>query len=215
MNDLALFPSEAATWAEALIHSRRTTLPKRLCGPGPDAAQRSAILSAAAAAPDHGQLLPWRFVEVPVAQRARLASAFADALLGRDPEASAEALDQAREKAHRAPWLLLAVCRARGGDPEVPAQERLLSAGAAIQNMLLMATAMGHGSSLTSGKALSAPHLRRLFDLHEDEDALCFVNIGRVSEARKPRPRPPVAAFFSQLGGGQADDDPPDAARTL
>lgn len=191
---------DATTWAEALIHSRRTTLPKRLCGPGPDGAQRAAILAAAAAAPDHGQLLPWRFVEVPESQRTRLADAFAAALLARDAQAGAEELAQAREKAHRAPWLLLAVCRARGGDAEIPAQERLLSAGAAVQNMLLLATAMGLGSGLTSGKALASDALRALFGLHADEDALCFVNIGHVAQPRKARPRSPVDAFFTILG---------------
>ncbi len=196
---------DATTWAETLLQSRRTTLPKRLCGPGPNGAQRTAILSAAAAAPDHGQLLPWRFIEVPETQRARLATAFADALLARDPQASDDELAQAREKAHRAPWLLLAVCRVRGGDPEVPAHERVLSAGAAIQNMLLLATAMGLGSGLTSGKALSSNALRSLFALHADEDALCFINIGHVREARKPRPRPPVDAYFSQLGSGTSE----------
>ena len=191
---------DATAWAEALIHSRRTTLPKRLCGPGPDGAQRAAILSAAAAAPDHGQLLPWRFVEVPEGQRARLADAFAAALLARDAQAGDEELAQAREKAHRAPWLLLAVCSTRGGDAHVPAHERLLSAGAAIQNMLLLATAMGLGSGLTSGKALSSDALRRLFGLLAEEDALCFINIGHVAQARKIRPRPPVDAYFSLLG---------------
>ena len=202
MTDLALHPTEATAWADALIHSRRTTLPKRLCGPGPDGAQRAAILAAAAAAPDHEQLLPWRFIEVPDTQRTRLATAFAEALLARDPNAGADELEQAREKARRAPWLLLAVCRPRGGDPEVPAHERVLSAGAAIQNMLLLATAMGLGSALTSGKALSSAPLRALFGLHADEDALCFINIGHVREARKPRPRPPVDAYFSRLDDG-------------
>ena len=127
MNPIAVPPStvpspDAPSWADTLIHSRRTTLPKRLCGPGPDGAQRNAILAAAAAAPDHGQLLPWRFIEVPDTQRARLAQAFADALLARDPAASADDVEQAREKAHRSPWLLLAVCRARGGVRGHPAQ---------------------------------------------------------------------------------------------
>ena len=126
----------------------------------------------------------------------------AEALLARDPTASADELDQAREKAQRAPWLLLAVCRVRGGDPEVPAHERVLSAGAAIQNMLLLTAAMGLGSGLTSGKALVSDALRGLFALHADEDALCFINIGHVREARKPRPRPPVDAYFSRLGDG-------------
>lgn len=190
---------EAANWAAALIQSRRTTLPKRLRGQGPDSSQRSAILEAASAAPDHGQLLPWRFIEVPQTQRDRLAKAFADALLSRDPLACPDDLAQAREKAHRSPWLLLAVCRTRGGDAAVPGQERLLSAGAAIQNMLLLATAMGFGSSLTSGKALTSDALRRLFSLHPDEDAICFINFGEVAQSRKSRPRPPVEAFFTSL----------------
>jgi nitroreductase len=191
---------ESASWTETLLHSRRTTLPKRLCGPGPDAAQQAQILRAAAAAPDHGQLLPWRFIEVPEAQRPALAAAFVQALHERDPLATAEQRQQAGDKAHRSPWLLLAVCAVRGGDPEVPAQERLLSAGCALQNMLLMATAMGFGSALTSGKALQSAALRTLFGLGEHEDALCFLNVGQVVEPRRPRPRPAPEAYFSRLG---------------
>ncbi len=192
--------SDALQWTRTLLESRRSTLPKRLRSPGPDAAQQAAILAAAAAAPDHGQLLPWRFIEVPQSHRAELAQAFADALLERDPGASADELEQAREKAHRAPWLLLAVCRVRGGDPDIPGQERLLSAGCAIQNMLLLASAAGYGSGLTSGKALASRALRQLFALREDEDALCFINIGTISEARRGKPRPDSSAYFSRLG---------------
>lgn len=192
--------TDARHWAEALLHGRRTTLPKRLQAPGPDPEQQAAILAAAAAAPDHGQILPWRFVEVPEPQRERLAEAFAAALLERDAAAGSAELAQAREKAHRAPWLLLAICRVRGGDPDIPAAERLISAGCAIQNMLLLATALGYGSGLTSGKALQSQALRRLFGLHEDEEALCFVNVGSISEARRGKARPDVGAYFSRLG---------------
>lgn len=192
--------SDALQWAQALLDGRRTTLPKRLHPPGPDPVQQAAILAAAAAAPDHGQLLPWRFVEVPQAHRAELAQVFAAALLERDPDANADELEQAREKAYRAPWLLLAICRVRGGDPDIPGQERLLSAGCAIQNMLLLASAADYGSGLTSGKALASQALRQLFALHDDEDALCFINIGTISEARRGKPRPDSAAYFSRLG---------------
>ena len=190
---------EAPEWAETLIHSRRTTLPKRLGSPGPSGAQRQRILQAAAAAPDHGQLLPWRLIEVPCAERARLAGAFARALQDRDPDASAAELTQAREKAYRAPWLLLAVCQTEGGDPDILAHERLLSAGAAIQNMLLMATAMGLGSALTSGKALQSHAVRQLFRLEPTERALCFINVGTALSARAPRTRPSTQAFFTTL----------------
>lgn len=190
---------DTVLWVDTLLQSRRTTLPKRLTGPGPSDAQRQAILRAAASAPDHDQLLPWRFIEVPPAARPALGLAFAAALLERDPQASADELAQAREKADRSPWLLLAVVRTADTHADVPAAERVLSAGAAIQNMLLMATAMGLGSSLTSGKALNARALRQLFALAEGEEALCFVNIGHVASQRSARPRPDVGAYFSVL----------------
>ena len=63
----ALRPAEVAELAQALIQTRQSTLPKRLAGPGPDAAQTQTMLAAAASAPDHHELLPWRFVVVPEA----------------------------------------------------------------------------------------------------------------------------------------------------
>ena len=191
--------SDPALWASTLIQSRRTTLPKRLCGPGPDAAQKALILEAAAAAPDHDQHLPWRFIEVPEAQRPALGQAFEAALLERDCEADATARAQARDKAMRSPWLLLAVAHTAGEPAEIPVAERVLSAGAAIQNILLMATALNLGSALTSGKALQSQALRALFALSDEEQALCFINIGHIGEPRKQRDRPEVARYFSVL----------------
>lgn len=190
---------DAWQWAETLLHSRRTTLPKRLTEPGPDPQQQQAILRAAAAAPDHDQLLPWRFIEIPAARRSALGEAFATALLERDPHATAEEAAQAQEKAYRSPWLILAVARLRDEHTGISTHDRLVSAGAAIQNMLLMATALGYGSSLTSGKAMESLALRDLFRLTPGEHALCFINIGTVATKRHPRPRPDVAAYWSRL----------------
>lgn len=191
--------SETAQWAAALIHSRRTTLPKRLHGPGPNADQKLVILGAAAAAPDHDQHLPWRFVEVPSSRRAALGEAFVQALRARDPSVSEDNCVQAREKALHSPWLLLALARTGPEPAEIPATERLVSAGAAIQNMLLMANALGLGSALTSGKALQSAPLRKLFALTPEEQALCFINIGQIGEARPAKSRPEVARYFSVL----------------
>jgi nitroreductase len=191
---------DATAWASYWIDARRTTLPKRLCGPGPSADQKAALRRAACAAPDHRQRRPWRFIEIGAEQRARLGEWFVQALLERDPHANASEQMQAREKAHRSPWLLLLVCRVRGDDPDVPAAERLLSAGCAVQNLLLMATAMGLGSALTSGKATGSRALREGFGLHADEDALCFVNVGHVSEWRAAPARPQPGEVFGVLG---------------
>ena len=147
---------DMADLAATLMQSRQTILPKRLTEPGPDATQLQQILNAAASAPDHGQLLPWRLVLVPTDVRGLLAEQFAAALQERDAAALPEQMEQAREKAFRAPCLMLLVVDGAKGDPEVGLAERLLSAGCSVQNLLLMATALGFGSALTSGKALKA-----------------------------------------------------------
>ncbi len=71
--------------AQALIESRQNVSPKRLEEPGPSPQQFEALMSLAASAPDHGLLMPWRFIVVPTAQRHRLAEVFALALIDRDP----------------------------------------------------------------------------------------------------------------------------------
>jgi nitroreductase len=183
-----------------LIGSRQTVLPRRLVDPGPSPAQLDALLSLAAAAPDHGLLTPWRFIVVPAAQRHRLAEVFAQALTDRDPAATAEQIAQAREKAHRAPLLMLAVACLGPREPDTPTLERMVSMGAAIQNLLLGAHAMGFGAGLTSGQAMASPRMQRLCGLAEGEVSVCCVNIGtptRRSQRAAPRPLP--AAFVSEL----------------
>lgn len=198
--------TEAATHAPsggpsvlALIHGRQHVAPKRLEAPGPDAAQLDSLLRAAAAAPDHGRIAPWRFVLVPPDRRALLAEAFVAALRERDPQADAQAVAAAGEKAFRAPVLLLAVARLGPAEPDTPAAERLVSLGCAIQNLLLAAEAAGYGSGLTSGQAMESPALRGLFRLAPDEQAVCFVNLGTVRSRRPPRPRPEPADILSSL----------------
>jgi nitroreductase len=198
--------SESWDFAKALIHSRQTVMPRRLQEPGPHAAQLRELLALAAAAPDHGQLTPWRFVVIPPAERGRLAEAFAQALTDRDPGASAEQLVAAREKAHRAPLLMVVIACLGTREPDIPALERLVSVGAAVQNMLLGAHAMGFGTGLTSGKAMTSTRLRALLALPEEDVPVCCINIGTVAR-HKPRQgkRPAPEAFTSTLGDSGQD----------
>lgn len=195
-------PGEASELLSAVIHSRQTVLPRRLAEPAPDAQQLAAILASAAAAPDHGQLTPWRFVIVPSGARGRLADAFAAALIERDCQASAEQVAQAREKAFRAPLLMLAIGRLTDDDTDIEPTERLISAGCAIQNMLLMAHSMGFAAALTSGKALKSMALRTLFTLAPAEQALCFINIGTPQRRKPARQRPGVQRYVTLMPEG-------------
>jgi nitroreductase len=194
-------PPVTARQLATLLHTRRTVLPKRLGAPGPGLAELEQILGAAASAPDHGGLVPWRFVVVPPPQRERLADVFAQALVQRDATATAEQQDQAREKAFRAPVLMLVVARMGPGHEEIPGTERILSAGCAIQNVLLTATALGFGSALTTGKALQSAGLRSLFALDEHDEPLCFISVGSVTTHKVGPARPALGCYLSELGG--------------
>ena len=208
---------ELSEFANALIHSRQNVSPRRLDEPGPSPQQLQDILGTAAAAPDHGQLVPWRFIVVPKARRERLAEVFGLALVDRDPNATPAQIENAREKAYRAPFLMLAIARmtdrdaqagsatGRGAqhpestEAEVSDAERLVSFGCAIQNIVLSAHAAGFGTGLTSGQALASPRLRALFDLSDNEQAVCCINIGTVTRHKPVRLRPAVLDYVSEL----------------
>ena len=185
---------------QAAIAGRRNVSPRRLVEPGPSRRQLDDLLALAAAAPDHGQLLPWRFLLIAQAHRQRLGDAFVSALITRDPCASQEQMACAHEKAFRAPLLLVAISCHGKLETNIPESERLVSLGAAIQNLLIGARAMGFGSGLTSGQAMNAVALREMFRLRADESAVCFVNIGSVKQLKQSlRARPAISAFFSEL----------------
>lgn len=197
-----LAPQVSAEQALGLMQTRRTVRPKNMTGPGPDAEQLELILSAAAHAPDHGRVQPWRLIQVPEAARNALAQTFVDALLEREPDASEEQLQRAREKAHRSPELLLMVVkRADDANAEATFAESCTAAGCALQNMLLAATALGFASGLTSGGSLQSASLRRFFKLAGSEHAICFLSLGTLAErGQKMRgERPCISEYLTVL----------------
>lgn len=185
--------------ALTLIHSRQHISPKRLGDPGPDPGQIENILGAAGAAPDHGLLNPWRLIIIPPERRHLLGEAFAEALTERDAGATEWQRQEARAKALRGPFLALVVARL---DPELGPthpQERIVSAGCAIQNMLLVAHAMGFGAGLSSGRALYSQRIKTLFGLGAHEQPLCFLSVGTVTKGKAARPRPAMTDYTSTL----------------
>lgn len=189
-------PSELAALALDLITSRHSVSPKRLQAPGPDAAQLQAMVEAAGCAPDHELLRPWRLIRIAPEQREALAEVFERSLMERLPGADERARGQAREKAFRAPELLLAVARLQPIHADVPDAERHVALGAALQNLLLAAHGLGYAAMLTSGQALRTRHFAQAFALAEGENALCFVSIGTPTEVKR-RSRPSASELMS------------------
>ena len=183
-----------------VMATRQTILPKRLIEPGPSAVEIEKLFLAASTAPDHDLINPWRFLVIPAHKREDLGELFSQALSERDPSATDEQLEQARDKARRSPLLMVLIVDAAKGDPEIDMHERVLSAGCAVQNFMLLANAMGYGTGLTSGKALKAQSFRSGLQLNRSEHAICFLNVGTVSSRKPFKPRPEVQQFVQVWG---------------
>ena len=183
-----------------VMATRQTILPKRLIEPGPSAVEIEKLFLAASTAPDHDLINPWRFLVIPAHKREDLGELFAQALSERDPSATDEQLEQARDKARRSPLLMVLIVDAAKGDPEIDMHERVLSAGCAVQNFMLLANAMGYGTGLTSGKALKAQSFQSGLQLKRSEHAICFLNVGTVSSRKPFKPRPEVQQFVQVWG---------------
>lgn len=196
MND---YHQDAAGEFRTLVAARRNFTLRRLHAPGPDDAALARIVEAAAHAPDHGLLRPWRFVLIPDQRRADLGEVFAAALAGRDPGCDEEALASARDKAFRAPCLLVAILRDDAGSKTIPVAEKLVSLGCALQNLLLAAVAEGFATGLASGAAMDSPGMRRLLRLAPQESAICFIGVGSAANAKPPRSTPDAADYLSSL----------------
>ncbi|MCA1248196.1 nitroreductase family protein [Massilia sp. MS-15] len=182
------------------LAGRRHVSLRRLLAPGPDDAALERIFAAAAQAPDHGVLLPWRFILVSQERRPDLGRAFAEALAQRDPGADEAARAAAYEKAFHAPCLVAAVMvDDPAGATTVPVTEKLVSLGCAVQNMLLAAQAQGFASGLASGLAMESAAMRRLLYLLPHEQAICFIGFGTGGAAKAPRERPATGRFVTVL----------------
>jgi len=175
---------------------------KTLTDPAPDAGALELLLECAARAPDHGRLRPWRFVVIRGAARERLGELMADLLRRKLPAASAENLQRERQKALRAPLIVVvaAVCNT---EAKIPPVEQLLAAGAAAQNMMLAATALGYGAMWKTGDAAYDDALKAALGLAAADAIVGFMYLGTPpTDAVPPPARAQWQDRVSEWGSG-------------
>ena len=158
-----------------LLLGRRSA--KTLAEPGPDDEALALLLECAARAPDHGRLRPWRFIVIRGPGRTRFGELLAAQLRRTRPDCSPEALERERLKALRAP-LIIAVAAVRDPNSTVPMAEQMLCAGAAAENILLAARALGFNGMWKTGAAAYDEELKRALGLEPDDALVAFLYIG-------------------------------------
>jgi nitroreductase len=166
--------------ALAALSTRHSIAPPFLTAPGPDEPMLAQILAAGASAPDHGRLRPWRFIVIRGDARERLGEVFAEALVKRQPDAPAEALEQERGRPLRAPVVIAVVARVDPQHPKIPEFEQVLSTGAAVENILLAAHAQGFGAKWLTGANAYDDHVKAALGLTGNDRLAGFVHLGTV-----------------------------------
>ncbi|MEO8019698.1 MAG: nitroreductase [Pseudomonadota bacterium] len=135
------------------------------------------VLEAAVRAPDHGRLRPWRFMLIEGDQRRTFGEMLAAAALRRVPGLGAGDLQRERDKALRAPLIIVVAGRIVPGT-KVPAIEQLLAAGSAAQNILLALHALGYAAAWKTGEAAYDTEVKKGLGLAADDHIIGFVYAG-------------------------------------
>lgn len=174
----------------------------RLGAPAPSPEQRALLLQAALRAPDHGQLRPWRFIEIEGAGLQALGELFAQGLLARDPQADVAALDKARAMPLRAP-LLIVVVASPVEHFKIPRDEQVQSAACAAHGLLLAAHAQGIGAIWRTGDMAHDPLVSRGLGLAEHEQLLGFIYLGTPLGSLRTPPVLDPEQFVSRWSGSE------------
>ena len=178
-----------------LLHTRESAT--RLQEPAPDAAALAAILKAAVRAPDHGRLRPWRFVVIRGEGRGRFGDLLAQSCKSRKPDMAPEMLARERDKALRAPLIVIVAARVQPG-ARIPENEQILSAAAAAQNIMLAAHALGFGAMWKTGEPAYDPAVKEALGLQSTDAIVGFMYLGTRVGGPSPTVRPVAEDFMCE-----------------
>ncbi len=179
---------------EAIL-TRVTVPPVKMAEPAPDDAALGRMLEAAAAAPDHGKLRPWRFLVIRGSGRERLGELFARGLAAERPGTSDGELEKQRTAPLRAPLIVVAIARLDPAHPKIPAWEQQASAACAVHNLLLAAHAMGFAGKWATGGNAASGVVQEGLGLAAGESIVGLIYLGTAVEPQPIPPRPAPATI--------------------
>ena len=175
--------------------ARRSHPARTLTLPVPDRPALWTLLTAAARTPDHGKLVPWRFVVLhrPGLERLADLARSRGAALCLAPERIEKGVRQYADG-----HLAVAVVASPKPSASIPAIEQHLSAGAVCLALLNAALAAGWGANWLTGWAA---HDREFCDeglgLAPQEFVAGLIHIGTPTAAPSDRPRPDLEQLIT------------------
>lgn len=176
------------------IFARRSI--SRLDGPAPSEDHLLLLLKAGAAAPDHDELRPFRFIVLRGDTKDDFGEVLERAYLRRARDAGVEPTDgqrtKERTKLGRAP-LVIVVAAVRRPSDKIPWQDQLGAAFAAAQNIVLAATMLGYGSMWRTGDVAFDAEIKQALGLDVHDAIVAWLYIGNVpAGGAKPAKEPVI-----------------------
>lgn len=182
------------------LDARRSVPAKQLGEPGPDPDTLLRMLTSAVRVPDHGKLVPYRFLRITGDARHSLGAFLADRAVQRDPQVSAAQLDKDRQRFSHAP-LIITVIASPQPNPKVPEAEQLMTAGCVCFALLQAAQAFGFGAQWLTAWMAFDPAVHAHLGLAEGEQIAGFIHIGTPKTEVPERERPDPAALLQDWEG--------------
>lgn len=182
------------------LDARRSVPAKQLGEPGPDPVTLMRMLSSAVRVPDHGKLVPYRFLRIAGDARHSLGAFLVQRAAQRDPQVSPAQLDKDRQRFSHAPLIITVIASPRP-NPKVPEAEQLMTAGCVCFALLQAAQAFGFGAQWLTAWMAFDPAVHAHLGLAEGEQIAGFIHIGTPKTAVPERERPDPAALLQDWEG--------------
>lgn len=172
------------------INSRRSM--GNLDTPAPTRDQIKAAIECAATAPDHKKLRPWRFIVTEGDARHEFGHALVKAAKAKAKQEGETLSEKDIRKTQtmplRAPVIITVVTKMQA-HKKVPPFEQMLSAGSAVQNLILALKAQGFCTVWRTGLLCNEPAVKAYFNVGSDDYVTAFVYTGtspKSEPSRKP-----------------------------
>lgn len=181
-----------------LLKTRRSLKPFDMTGPGPSPAELETILTIGARVPDHGKIVPWRFIVFEGDARARAGEIFARVFRLKNVTATPDQVEAEKKRFTHAP-LVIAVVSKPVAHVKVPAWEQELSAGASAMNIVHAAHALGYAANWLTGWMAFDSDILDAFGLTPGEKIAGYIHIGKSERATEDRPRPSLSEIVTKF----------------
>lgn len=171
---------------EQIITGRRTTKAASMNGKMIDNETIAHLLTLADWAPTHGRTEPWRFFVYTGESLKKFCEDHAQMYWDNTAEdkRSETTFENMKRTGDKVSHLIVAIMQ-RGANPKIPQLEEIAATSAAIEHVLLGATASGIASIWNTGGMTLQPAMKQHYNLKEEDQVMGLLYLGYTDEEVK------------------------------